>query len=221
MSNIKITNIPINKTLPNNWNPNRQSNKQYQAEIESIVKNGFIMPIIVRDLETHYEIIDGEHRWHALNEIIENKIKGNYNIPHLSETKTIPAVIIEADDLSAKKLTITMNEVRGYANIDELSDLLKDLNKDLNFEELSYALPYYKDELEQLLHISELTIEERIEEEGNKFSKITFYLSKETMVKWNELLQKDNSKDKKNIKKRNSDLLTTIVNHYIKTKEEK
>ena len=58
-----IKNIPINEIDANPWNPNKQNERQYQAEIESIAENGFLAPILVRANGDRHEIIDGEHRW--------------------------------------------------------------------------------------------------------------------------------------------------------------
>jgi len=42
MSALDISILPIDKVLPNPWNPNKQNDRQYQAEIQSILDNGFI-----------------------------------------------------------------------------------------------------------------------------------------------------------------------------------
>jgi len=46
---LAVTNLPITKVTPNPWNPNKQTERQYAAEMESICDNGFVMPIIVRN----------------------------------------------------------------------------------------------------------------------------------------------------------------------------
>ena len=71
--NPKLEYISYSNMKPNNWNPNRMNPKQFEAEVVSIIHNGFIDPITVRDVskddDFYYEIIDGEHRWRALKEI--------------------------------------------------------------------------------------------------------------------------------------------------------
>ena len=71
--------------------------------------------------------------------------------------KNIPVnVLYNLDDSQAKKLTIISNETRGYADKITLAGLLNELSKGLDFDDLIKGLPYYEDELKELLSMGEL-----------------------------------------------------------------
>jgi len=191
---LAVTNLPITKVTPNPWNPNKQTERQYAAEMESICDNGFVMPIIVRkhpDKKGFYEIVDGEHRWKALQQIaVENK-KGKGNVPTLLENKEIPAIILSIDEARAKRLTVIMNETRGRADLTSLGTLLAELSPELG-ENLIIGLPYTPEQLNEILDIAKFDwteLETPIdgeelytqEEEGYK---VVAVLDTETQQKW-------------------------------------
>ena len=191
---LAVTNLPITKVTPNPWNHNKQTERQYAAEMESICDNGFVMPIIVRkhpDKKGFYEIVDGEHRWKALQQIaVENK-KGKGNVPALLENKEIPAIILSIDEARAKRLTVIMNETRGRADLTSLGTLLAELSPELG-EDLIIGLPYTPEQLNEILDIAKFDwteLETPIdgeelytqEEEGYK---VVAVLDTETQQKW-------------------------------------
>lgn len=188
--------LDISKVVTNPWNPNVQNERQYGAEIESIVANGFLAPILVREVKGSYQIIDGEHRWKALKEIYDNNLPTD-NIKDLAEKKVIPAVVIEVDDARAKKLTIIMNETRGRADLAKLGDLLNEIKIELP-EELKLGLPYTDIQLNELMDIatfdwSALDIpvsDEELEVDDSKAGefKISAVLSPEEGMRWKSLL---------------------------------
>ena len=147
--NLEVSLLKINKVEPNPWNPNVQNEQQFNAEIESISNNGFLAPILVRAIDDHYQIIDGEHRLKALKEIIEKKIEGKRNVPDLVKLGQIPAIVIDVDDANAKKLTIIMNETRGRADFAKLGALLAEIKVDLP-DDLAVGLPYTETQLNEL-----------------------------------------------------------------------
>lgn len=153
-TNLTVIDIPLEAIQPNPWNPNRQTERQFEAEVESIRANGFISPIIVRKQETHFEIVDGEHRFRAMNILADEGDLSNKKLEPLLSTKSIPAVVLDITDGEAKKLTIIMNETRGKPNVAELSALLADLERDFG-SDLIVGLPYTAEHLSDLLSIGE------------------------------------------------------------------
>lgn len=152
MADLTILHVAIKDVEPNKWNPNRQNSRQYEAEIESICQHGFITPILVRKAGKKFEIVDGEHRWRALNEIFEKKIDAGGNVPSLMASQTIPVIVLDVSDAQAKKLTVIMNETRGRPNIAELGQLLHDLQDELG-DDLITGLPYLPQQLDNLIGI--------------------------------------------------------------------
>ena len=142
---VEIKKVGIEDCHPNPWNPNRMSERVEQATVESIAMFGMIDPITVRPhpgAEGKYQIIDGEHRHRACMSL---------------EYKLIPVnVLHNLDDQQAKRLTIIANETRGYADKITLAGILSELNEGMDIDELIKGLPYYEDELKELLSMAEM-----------------------------------------------------------------
>ena len=151
---LTIIEVPIDKVDANPWNPNKQTARQYEAEIESIRDNGFVMPIIVRKNKTRFQIIDGEHRFRALSQIGSEGQDGAGNVPRLVQDKNIPAIVLDVPDAQAKRLTVILNETRGRADMALLGTLLSDLQADLG-DDLITGLPYSPAHLEELINIGD------------------------------------------------------------------
>lgn len=188
--------LPIGEVHPNKWNPNQQNERQFQAEVESILSYGFIAPILVRKIAKGYEILDGEHRHRAMETIIAQNLKGANNLPELVSGKLIPAICIEVDDVQAKKLTIIMNETRGSAELGELSKLLESIQSELGDETL-FGLPYTEQQLTDLLSLGDTEWSEiepvelepaELKEDDDFSARIVALLSPNAEILWKERL---------------------------------
>lgn len=193
MAELAIKHLPVANVEFNPWNPNKQSERQFQAEIESILSNGFIMPILVREVaKNKWQIVDGEHRKRALDIIINDKLEGQGNVPDLVKNQEIPAVIIDLDDAKAKRLTVIMNETRGRADMGSLAELLSSIQEDLG-EDLLIGLPYTPNQLNDLLKLSEFDwdsltapeIDEVPSGDGEHSAQVQALLTPEIEALWN------------------------------------
>jgi ParB-like chromosome segregation protein Spo0J len=155
---LEVQLLPIDKVHPNSWNPNKQTPRQFEAEVESILAHGFVAPILVRPSSKGFEILDGEHRRKAMQIIIDQKMVGVENIPDLVAAKQIPAIVINAEDAKAKKLTVIMNETRGRAELGDLSVLLDSIADELG-DDLLTGLPYSEQQLHELLSLTNYDLE--------------------------------------------------------------
>lgn len=129
---------------PNPWNPNVQNTRTYEAEVESIKKYGFRVPMQVRshpEKAGEWQIVDGEHRWKAAQDL------------GYAEGPTL-----HVDDLSeadVKKLTLAFN-MHGDPDLVPLGKLLVELSSSFDgLDALRDALPYDARELEELLKIGQ------------------------------------------------------------------
>lgn len=107
---ITVTRKPVETLRPNAWNPNRMDDKQYRAVYHSLRAHGFVVPLVARaaaqlseeelegilerlgeraeflfvekpDLQAApLEIVDGEHRWVAAQEIYSNIAAGKVTV---------------------------------------------------------------------------------------------------------------------------------------------
>lgn len=99
----------------NDYNPNKVSEDNLQLLIQSILTNGWTLPIVVRP---DYTIIDGFHRWTVSGrEPLLSKLGGK-----------VPVVIVnhdsEADDIFG---TITHNRARGTHLLEPMKAIVKRL----------------------------------------------------------------------------------------------
>ena len=99
----------------NDYNPNKVSEDNLQLLTQSILTNGWTLPIVVRP---DYTIIDGFHRWTvAGREPLRSKLGGK-----------VPVVIVKhtdaADDIYG---TITHNRARGTHLLEPMKAIVKRL----------------------------------------------------------------------------------------------
>lgn len=122
--------VDINSVFPNKWNPNSQKGEMFSKLVKNIRELGQIDPVLCRQLPDNvYEIVDGEHRFHACREI------GNTTIAILN--------LGHVDDSLAKVLTINMNNIRGTDDVLKRAQMIKEIEEG----QLS-LLPFSKDEIE-------------------------------------------------------------------------
>lgn len=107
--------VERDKLQANNWNPNKVTKENLELLTQSILSNGWTLPIVVRP---DYTIIDGFHRWTvAGQEPLRTKLNGK-----------VPVVIVqhtdEAEDMYG---TITHNRARGTHLLEPMKAIVKKL----------------------------------------------------------------------------------------------
>lgn len=107
--------IDRNKLKPNNYNPNKVSEQNLELLIQSILTNGWTMPIVIR---ADYTIIDGFHRW---------TVAGREPLKSILNGK-VPAVIVDHKDHAENIYgTITHNRARGTHLLEPMKAIVKEL----------------------------------------------------------------------------------------------
>ena len=100
----------------NDYNPNRVSEDNLELLTQSILSNGWTLPIVCRP---DYTIIDGFHRWTvAGREPLKSKLGGK-----------VPVVIVDhhGDDSADVYGTITHNRARGTHLLEPMKAIVKRL----------------------------------------------------------------------------------------------
>lgn len=141
---IRAYKIKLFELYPNEWNPNRTTERTNQAIGESIGLFGQVVECVARihpDIQG-FQIIDGEHRFKSI-------VGGE-------DTFVSVNLLFGYSDPEVKKLTIILNETRGSADKIQLATLLSDLNTYLPTENLIVGLPYKPTELEELIDLSDV-----------------------------------------------------------------
>ena len=108
--------VPIEKLHANDYNPNVVSEENLKLLTQSILVNGWTLPIVVRP---DYTIIDGFHRWTvAHREPLKSKLGG-----------MVPCVIVDhhGDESADVYGTITHNRARGEHLLEPMKAIVKRL----------------------------------------------------------------------------------------------
>ena len=113
LENVQFVNRELLK--PNDYNPNRVSEQNLELLVQSILTNGWTMPIVVRP---DFTIIDGFHRWTVSGrEPLKSKLNGR-----------VPIVIVEHKDKSEDIYgTVTHNRARGTHLLEPMKAIIKRL----------------------------------------------------------------------------------------------
>lgn len=111
LERLEIKYVPVGDVKPNSYNPNRQSEHDFELLLRSMREDGFTQPIIVLQDMT---IVDGEHRWRAAQAL------------GLAE---IPVVITDMTPEQMRISTLRHNRARGSEDIELSSQLLRDLRE--------------------------------------------------------------------------------------------
>jgi len=108
----ELIEVNINSVKPHPANPRKGNVKKI---VESIKANGFYGSIVVQ--KSTMTILAGNHRWQAAKQC---------------GMETIPAMIVDVDDLQAKKILLADNRTSDFAvyDSDELTRLLRDVIAD-------------------------------------------------------------------------------------------
>ncbi len=135
--------VDRNKLKANDWNPNKVTKQNLELLTQSILTNGWTLPIVVRP---DYTIIDGFHRWTvAGQEPLLSKLGGK-----------VPVVIVEhsdkADDMYG---TVTHNRARGTHLLEPMKNIVKTLmDSGKTVEEISKQLGMRPEEIFRLSDFS-------------------------------------------------------------------
>lgn len=136
------------KLKPNDYNPNKVSEENLRLLTQSILTNGWTLPIVVRP---NFTIIDGFHRWTVSGkEPLLSKLHGK-----------VPVVIVnhtdEAEDMYG---TITHNRARGTHLLEPMKAIVKKLmDENKSVKEISKQLGMRP---EEIFRLSDFTKEEFI-----------------------------------------------------------
>lgn len=130
---------PLGNLEPNPWNPNEMSERKYNA-LKKSIESGKKGVILARKKGKKAQIIDGEHRWRAAQEL---------------GMKTFPVLLTESSDEEAKLDTLRMG-IKGEYNIVRLAELIVDLEKTYTREQLEEELGFGEGELDEIKGALEL-----------------------------------------------------------------
>lgn len=111
LEKLEVTYININLIRVNSYNPNQQTEHEFNLLLTSITEDGFTTPIIVQQ---DYTIVDGEHRWKACKQLGYTEIA---------------CVIVNMTPEQMRIATLRHNRARGSEDIDKTVAVLREIEK--------------------------------------------------------------------------------------------
>lgn len=107
--------VDRNKLRPNDYNPNKVSQENLKLLTQSILTNGWTLPIVVRP---DYTIIDGFHRW---------TVAGTEPLYSMLDGKVPVVKVSHADQSEDIYGTVTHNRARGTHLLEPMKAIVKRL----------------------------------------------------------------------------------------------
>ena len=157
VSNVRI--VDRNLLKPNDYNPNKVVEQNLDLLVQSILTNGWTLPIVCRP---DYTIIDGFHRWTVSGrEPLKTKLGGK-----------VPVVIVDHEGNRDEDIygTITHNRARGTHLLEPMRKIIQELlERGKSVPEISKQLGMSK---EEIFRLSNFTREDFLELlAGKEYSK--------------------------------------------------
>ncbi|MCI8860654.1 MAG: ParB N-terminal domain-containing protein [Lachnospiraceae bacterium] len=148
---------------PNDYNPNKVSKQNLELLKQSILTNGWTLPIVVRP---DFTIIDGFHRW---------TVAGEAPLVSMLEGK-VPIVIVEHKDKAGNIYgTVAHNRARGTHLLEPMKAIVKELISDgKSVEEIGKQLGMKPEEIFRLSEFSKEEFLKMMIKPNEGFSKAEF-----------------------------------------------
>jgi ParB-like chromosome segregation protein Spo0J len=114
--------VPIEKIVPNTYNPNAVAPPEMKLLYDSIKEDGYTMPIVCYYVKSQdiYVIVDGFHRY---------RIMIDHPDIYRREGGMLPVSVIDKPIEHRMASTIRHNRARGSHDVDLMSNIVKELHE--------------------------------------------------------------------------------------------
>ncbi len=148
---------------PNGYNPNRVSKQNLELLKQSILANGWTLPIVTAP---DYTIIDGYHRW---------TVAGEEPLVSMLDGK-VPVVIVEHEDKAGNMYgTVTHNRARGTHLLEPMKNIVRELVAEgKTVEEIGKQLGMRPEEVFRLSDFSREDFLKMMVKDGGRYSSAEF-----------------------------------------------
>lgn len=146
-----VTKVRVGLLKQAPYNPKTISPEDLEALKSTIRQDGFVQNLIVQKHSPKYGdsvLIDGHQRIKAIRELC---IEDNKPVP-----EELPAVVLDIDDRSAKKLNLKVERVGGDPEPRLLGELLEDLHSEQPLTDAEVRdLGFDDEEFRKMLHLAD------------------------------------------------------------------
>lgn len=146
-----VISVPIEKIVPNTYNPNSVAPPELALLYDSIREDGYTMPIVCyySEMKDVYVIVDGFHRY---------RIMLDHKDIYEREGGQLPVSVINKPLDCRMASTIRHNRARGAHDVDLMSNIIKELHELGRSDAwISKHLGMDRDEILRLKQITGLT----------------------------------------------------------------
>ena len=134
--------VDRDRVKPNDYNPNKVSKQNLELLKQSILTNGWTLPIVVRP---DFTIIDGFHRW---------TVAGEEPLKSMLEGK-VPVIVEHKDKAGNIYGTVTHNRARGTHLLEPMKAIVRELmGEGKSVEEIGKQLGMRPEEIFRLSDFS-------------------------------------------------------------------
>lgn len=157
--------VPREQLKPNDYNPNKVSRENLDLLKQSIMTNGWTLPIVVRP---DYTIIDGFHRW---------TVSGEQPLYDLLGGK-VPCVIVDHDDPDEDVYgTVTHNRARGTHLLEPMKAIVRKLMAEgKSVDEIGKQLGMKPEEIFRLSDFSREDFLKMMVGNNSEYSRSAYYV---------------------------------------------
>lgn len=204
---MEVTEIKTELLEANTWNVNRMKKPMMRKLTAYLKREGLVEPIVVRPhpkKDGRYEILGGFHRWTICKDELDYE--------------TVPCVITPLNDKRAKILSINLNSMTGQTVPSLLSNLLHDLEQEMQMPDIEATLPFDQTEITDYLSLMQVPegFADELEQEAKRKDKeapevLTVVLDRKQHDLWTQALEaaEEEVSGARNPKARTIELLAT------------
>jgi ParB/RepB/Spo0J family partition protein len=150
LQQLQVEYVAPSELKPNDYNPNRQTEDEFEMLKASMREDGFTQPILCMQGGT---IVDGEHRWRAAQELGYEKV---------------PVVRVNMTETQRRIATMRHNRARGQDDTAAVAELMLDLEKLGALDWAQEALLLSDEEVRRLVAMADTVAEDL--SRGHEFS---------------------------------------------------
>jgi ParB family chromosome partitioning protein len=136
-----LVSLALERIVVPDWNPNQMDQATRQRLMNSVIRFGLVVPLVVRLLMNGmFETVGGAHRLWVLREL-------GY--------KCALCVMVQADDIEARLLSQCLNRIAGTDDLGLKAELVKQVLEQLPPEEVLRLMPETAESLQAMASLGQ------------------------------------------------------------------